>query len=221
MMKQLLPHRHKSKIMEKLELLPFPGDVTWNGSIIYLDRDGVINIGSEDYINSPEELIILPGVADSLVKLKLAGFRLCLVTNQSPINRGLWGHEILEKIHDKLIAELLNDDKNAFLDLILYSPYAPMENSIARKPEPGMLRSGNIIINSAELNIKIPLESSSLSPSILFSEGGMSAMVGDRYVDYLAGKSHGVRTFIVNPAIGLPQVISRILDKNDKGDVMQ
>lgn len=220
-MEQLLPYRHKSKIMEKLELLPFPDDVVWNGSIVYLDRDGVINIGSENYINSPSELIIMPGVAEALATLKLAGFRLCLVTNQSPVNRGLWGHDILEKIHDRMINELITQDSNAIFDLILYSPYTPMEKSISRKPEPGMLRSGNIIINSAELNILINPKFPYLEEDILFPEGDMSAMVGDRYVDYCAGTSHGIRSFIVNPSIGLPEVISRILDKNDKGDVMQ
>ena len=48
----------------------------------------------------------------------------------------------------------------------------------------------------------------------------MSAMVGDRLVDIQAGNAHGVRTFLVNPDLGLPQVIDRILDKNDKGDVL-
>ena len=46
-MEKLLPYRHKSKISKKLNLTRFPNDIKWNGSIIYLDRDGVINKGSE------------------------------------------------------------------------------------------------------------------------------------------------------------------------------
>ena len=69
-MNQLLPYRHKANLFDKLQLSPFPKNRIWNGSIIYLDRDGVLNIGSENYINNPEELIILPGVADSIARLK-------------------------------------------------------------------------------------------------------------------------------------------------------
>jgi len=219
-MGELLPHRHKSGIGEKLNLTKFPNDVSWNGSIIYLDRDGVINKGSENYINSREEFVLLPDVAESLARLREFGFRTCLVTNQSPINRGYWDHETLEGIHQKMIEELSNLNINAVIDLILYSPYSPEENSISRKPGAGMLRAGNIILNSSELGITLPLNFDSLDEDLLFEEGSMSAMVGDRYVDYQAGKSHGVRSFLVNPNRGLPDVINRILDKNDKGDVL-
>ena len=219
-MNQLLPHRHKANLFDNIDLSPFPNNISWNGSIIYLDRDGVLNRGSENYINNPEELEILPGVAKSIAKLKKSGFRLCLVTNQSPINRGLWDHQMLERIHEKMIYELKEKDEHAELDLILYSPYAPFENSISRKPNSGMLMAGNIIINSSENSKKItPYDD--LKKSYLFEEGKMSAMVGDRIVDIEAGKSHSVRTFLVNPNIGLPHVIDRILDKTDKGDVLQ
>ncbi|MAT48358.1 MAG: hypothetical protein CMA27_00835 [Euryarchaeota archaeon] len=219
-MDELLPYRHKSGIGEKLNLTKFPNDVSWNGSIIYLDRDGVINKGSENYINSRDEFVLLPDVAKSLARLRKSGFRTCLVTNQSPINRGYWSHKTLEEIHEKMIEELSNLNVNAVIDLILYSPYSPEENSISRKPGTGMLRAGNIILNSSELGINLPSNFDSLDEALLFEEGSMSAMVGDRYVDYQAGKSHGVRTFMVNPNSGLSEVINRILDKNDKGDVL-
>ena len=218
-MNQLLPYRHRANLFDKLQLSPFPENRIWNGSIIYLDRDGVLNIGSENYINNPEELIILPGVADSIARLKKNGFRICIVTNQSPINRGFWSHDMLESIHEKLIDELKIKNKQAVLDLILYSPYAPFEDSIARKPSSGMLMAGNLIINHSEREER-PIDYNELSDHDLFDEGEMSAMVGDRLVDIQAGNAHGVRTFLVNPDLGLPQVIDRILDKNDKGDVL-
>jgi len=218
-MNQLLPYRHRANLFDKLQLSPFPENRIWNGSIIYLDRDGVLNIGSENYINNPEELIILPGVADSIARLKKNGFRICIVTNQSPINRGFWSHDMLESIHEKLIDELKIKNKQAVLDLILYSPYAPFEDSIARKPSSGMLMAGNLIINHSERG-EPPIDYNELDNHDLFDEGEMSAMVGDRLVDIQAGNAHGVRTFLVNPNLGLPQVIDRILDKNDKGDVL-
>ena len=110
-------------------------------------------------------------------------------------------------------------NKHAVLDLILYSPYAPFEDSIARKPSSGMLMAGNLIINHSERG-EPPIYYNELGVHDLFDEGEMSAMVGDRSVDIQAGNAHGVRTFLVNPDLGLPQVIDRILDKNDKGDVL-
>ncbi len=219
-MDQLLPYRHKSGIKKPLKLKKLPNNIQWNGAIIYLDRDGVINKGSEAYINSIDELEILPNVSNAIAKLKKKGYRICIVTNQSPINRGFWGHDTLEKIHEKLIEELLKTNKDAIIDLILYSPYAPNEESLARKPNSGMLRAGNIIINSAELNLELPEEFNIGSKKPLFDENKMSAIVGDRYVDYMAGIGHGIRAFIVNPNIGLPQVIDRLLDKTDKGDAL-
>lgn len=216
---QLLPFRHKSKIWDELILKPLPKK--WNGGIIYLDRDGVINRGSENYINSVEELEILPNVAESLSRLRNEGFRLCLVTNQSPVNRGLWSHQVLADIHDHLIETLIKENDDAIFDLILYSPYTPQEDSISRKPNPGMLMAGNIIINSAHNNLTIDQNISDLSICDLFVEHSLSSMVGDRMVDLIAGKSHGIRSFLVDPDIGLPHVIDRILDKNDKGDAIE
>ena len=133
----LPPFRHRSKLNSKIILPPLP--TLWMGKIAYLDRDGVINYGSENYINSVEELVLFPEIGQSIGKLRREGFRICVVTNQSPIGRELWTHENLAEIHDHLSESLLEQDSDAFLDLILYSPYAPWEGSWARKPNPGML----------------------------------------------------------------------------------
>jgi len=246
-----LPFRHKSELFKQLDLHPFPNDIEWNGSIIYLDRDGVLNKGSENYINSPEELEILPGVANSIARLKESGFRICVVTNQSPINRGYWGHEMLEEIHEKLILELKNNNKNAHIDLILYSPYTPSEDSISRKPRTGMIIAGQIVITASEKFADAPTHFDEPNPNLwarnydefinedlepysffydAMGEGPMSALVGDRMVDYQAAERHNaplgksenrIRPFLVDGNIGLPQVIDRLLDKTDKGDVLQ
>jgi hypothetical protein len=61
----LLPHRDGDDLDAPLELKPLPNG-PWEGKIAYLDRDGVLNQGSENYINSPDELVILPGVSNSI-----------------------------------------------------------------------------------------------------------------------------------------------------------
>ena len=68
----------------------FPTGITSNGAIAYIDRDGVLNIGSSSYINRPEELKILENAPKVIGDLKRLGFYVCIVTNQSPIMRGLW-----------------------------------------------------------------------------------------------------------------------------------
>ena len=60
----LIPKRDGAEIDSPLDLLPLPNNGVWNGKIAYLDRDGVLNIGSANYINSPEELVVFPNTAD-------------------------------------------------------------------------------------------------------------------------------------------------------------
>ena len=96
----LIPKRDGAEIDSPLDLLPLPNGGTWDGKIAYLDRDGVLNVGSENYINSPEELEVFPNTADSVAALRESGFRVCVVTNQSPVGRGLWSDENLHTINE-------------------------------------------------------------------------------------------------------------------------
>ena len=74
----------------------------WEGQIAYLDRDGVLNRWKEDYVNSPDDVEILSGSGKALSRLRGMGFRICVVTTQSPIGRGMWGHDVLAQINDRL-----------------------------------------------------------------------------------------------------------------------
>ncbi len=204
----LIPHRDATVLDSPLDLEPLPNG-PWEGKIAYLDRDGVLNKGSENYINSPNEVLILPGVSDSIASLREHGFRICVVTNQSPIGRGLWSSENLHLIHQKIRELLLEENPNSHLDLILYSPYAPWEGAWARKPNPGMLEASRQIIFASENNIDINL-SFDTEWTDRFDESG-SVMVGDRAVDMEAASNFGVRGIRCNPDIGLPGVMSEIL----------
>jgi len=204
----LLPHRDGNDLDSPLELHPLPNGV-WDGKIAYLDRDGVLNKGSENYINSIDELVILPGVSDSVAALREAGFRICVVTNQSPIGRGIWTSKNLNSIHIRMRELLLEENSNAHLDLILYSPYAPWDGAWARKPNPGMLEAGRQIISASENNI---------IPNLKFDidwenrpDESTSVMVGDRNVDMAAASNFGVRGFRCDPDVGLPDVLAKIL----------
>ncbi len=207
----LPPHRDGSPLESALELEFLPSGKEWEGKIAYLDRDGVLNAGSEFYINSPAELSLLPGTSMALADLRRAGFRICVITNQSPVGRGHWGHDTLAEIHSKLRAMLLEGDPDAIIDLLLYSPYVPTEGSWARKPNPGMLEAGRQLIENSHSSPGSEVE-------ILFDqewenrpdESG-SVLVGDRSSDLAAAEAHGVRGVRCDPSVGLSGVIGEIL----------
>ena len=204
----LLPHRDDNDLDSPLDLHPLPNGV-WNGKIAYLDRDGVLNKGSANYINSPNELVILPGVSNSVAALRESGFRVCVVTNQSPIGRGLWDSKVLHSIHNKMRKLLLEGNPNAHLDLILYSPYSPWDGAWARKPNPGMLEAARQIISAAENNLEVNLKFDIAWKNR--PDESTSVMVGDRGVDMEAALNFGVRGIRCDSDIGLPQVLSKIL----------
>jgi D-glycero-D-manno-heptose 1,7-bisphosphate phosphatase len=108
-----------------------------NKKFIFLDRDGVINRDSYNYIRSPDEYEFLPGSLDAIVKLTRAGYQIGVATNQSGIARGYYDVEMLTKIHEKLV----NTVRIAGGDIaaIVYCPHHPNVGCTCRKPNPGML----------------------------------------------------------------------------------
>ena len=208
----MFPHRHKSHLLEPLDLHPLPTDVPWSGKIAYLDRDGVLNVGSKYYINDINEVVILPEAGICVGKLRRSGFRICICTNQSPIDRGWWDHSRLAKIHDYIQDKLLEQDEDAILDLILYSPYHPISNSFARKGNPGMLQAGRQILEAAHDNLSLMESNFYYADEYKGYDESESVMVGDRPVDMEAASNHSVRGILVNGKIGLLDAINEILD---------
>ena len=208
----------------------FPSNTLPNGSIAYLDRDGVINIGSPNYINNPDELILLEGAAHSIGELKRSGFFTCIVTNQSAISRGLWNELRLTEIHSKMQELLLIEDKDAHIDLVITCPHRQIDRCNCRKPMPGMLHLGHAQLrgnlslqDGLNVNVTIPKQVTRVNwwkdkPLPL---NQLDFIVGDRKSDLGAGWARGIRLFKVNPNIGLAQVINRVVDFTDDGDIFQ
>ncbi|DAC21587.1 MAG TPA: HAD-IIIA family hydrolase [Candidatus Thalassarchaeaceae archaeon] len=204
-------HRHRASLLDPLDLPKLP--VAWVGRIAYLDRDGVINIGKETYVNDVSEVEMLRGAGQAIGQLRRSGFRIVICTNQSPIGRGWWDHETLAKIHDYIQDKLLEEDEDAYLDLILYSPYAPWLGAHARKGNPGMLEAGRQLIEAAESGLLLDDESfmdADAYASSDFDETS-SVMVGDRSVDMEAADAFGVRGIQVDGAFGVASAIDSIL----------
>jgi len=196
-------------------MTPLPEGIQWTGRIAYLDRDGVLNRGSENYINSPEEIVILDGAADSVAKLRGAGFRVCVVTNQSPVGRGHWTHDELALIHHRLRYLMVQENADAVIDLILYSPYVPRENSWARKPNPGMLEAGRQLLNAAHDDQDQRIEIKFGEDWKGRAEEPGSVLVGDRTSDMEAARNHGIIGLKCSSEEGLAGVIAEVLGEEN------
>jgi D-glycero-D-manno-heptose 1,7-bisphosphate phosphatase len=106
--------------------------------LIILDRDGVINQDSDLYIKSPDEWIPLPGSLEAIARLNQWGYRIVVCTNQSGIGRGLFGMDVLNAIHDKMIKAAAH--AGGTIDAIFFCPHTNADDCDCRKPKPGMLR---------------------------------------------------------------------------------
>lgn len=105
--------------------------------LIILDRDGVINEDSDEYIKTPAEWTPISGSLQAIADLNRAGHQVVVTTNQSGIARGLYTENDLTAIHQKMIVALA--EVGGHLDGIFYCVHHPDENCKCRKPKPGML----------------------------------------------------------------------------------
>jgi D-glycero-D-manno-heptose 1,7-bisphosphate phosphatase len=108
-----------------------------NLKYVFLDRDGVLNRKAPpaQYITRPEELVILPGVEEAVAALNRAGRKVIVVTNQRGIALGLYSHDDLNRIHDKLRAQLAAH--GGHLDAIYVCPHEAGQCN-CRKPLTGL-----------------------------------------------------------------------------------
>lgn len=105
--------------------------------LVILDRDGVINEDSDDYIKSPSEWIAIPGSAEAIARLTQAGYRVVVATNQSGIGRRYFDLDTLNAIHTKMRATIAS--AGGELAGIFFCPHAPDQNCDCRKPRPGLI----------------------------------------------------------------------------------
>jgi D-glycero-D-manno-heptose 1,7-bisphosphate phosphatase len=142
---------------------------------VFLDRDGVLNAsvirGGKPYPpGSLVQLEILPGVRESLAKLREAGFLNIVVTNQPDVATGVQTLEVVEAIHSRLLRELA-------LDAVEVCYHIDADACSCRKPKPGLLLQA-----SASYDIELP----------------RSYLVGDRWRDVAAGQAVGCGCFFVD-----------------------
>jgi len=105
--------------------------------LVILDRDGVINRDSADFVKSAAEWQPLPGSMAAIGLLSKAGYKVCVATNQSGLGRGLFSRQALYAMHRKL--RRLAAAEGGRIDRIVICPHHPDAGCDCRKPQPGML----------------------------------------------------------------------------------
>ncbi len=157
-----------------------------SGYTIFLDRDGTLN-PDPGYIKSPDQFELFPGVSEALARLKRAGARLIIVTNQSGIARGLLSRKDLDAVHMKL--KRLLDGAGVTLDAIYFCPHHPDDGCECRKPNRGM-------IDQAVRECGVTLDHSYL--------------IGDHSRDIELARRVGVRSILVTTGVVSPQEAERL-----------
>jgi len=104
---------------------------------VLLDRDGVINFDSPDYILSPEQWMPIPGSLEAIGRLSGAGILVAICSNQSALGRGMMDEETFRNIHAKMMLAI--EEKGGEVGHAAYCPHKPEEGCACRKPNPGLL----------------------------------------------------------------------------------
>ncbi|WP_020409166.1 D-glycero-beta-D-manno-heptose 1,7-bisphosphate 7-phosphatase [Hahella ganghwensis] len=105
--------------------------------LIILDRDGVINQDSDDYVKSLDEWHPIPGSIEAIARLTKAGFLVAVATNQSGVARGYFTEQTLHDMNKKMLD--LVEEAGGSIDAIAYCPHGPEDHCDCRKPAPGLI----------------------------------------------------------------------------------
>lgn len=146
---------------------------------VILDRDGVINVDSADYIKSADEWNPIEGSLEAIAKLSQNGFKVVVATNQSGLARGLFTKSDLDNIHHKLVCAV--EELDGKIAGIFYCPHGPSENCECRKPKTGLLVQIENTFGCSLIN---------------------APFIGDSSKDILAGQAHGCKAILVETGNG-------------------
>ena len=142
--------------------------------LVILDRDGVINHDSVDFIKNPAEWHPIAGSIDAIAKLNSAGFDVAIATNQSGVGRGLFDEAALDLIHDKMLR--LVREAGGDIVKIAYCPHHPDEGCECRTP-------GTLLFEQISESLGVDLNG--------------VAMIGDSTRDIIAARAVGGRALLV------------------------
>jgi len=142
--------------------------------LVILDRDGVINHDSDNFITSPDEWRAIDGSLDAIARLSAAGFDVAVATNQSGVGRKLLDLPTLEAIHTKMRHQVR--EAGGVISRIVFCPHHPDDGCNCRKPGVGLfVQLGH--------ELGVPL--------------GRVPMIGDSARDIVAARAVGGRPILV------------------------
>jgi D-glycero-D-manno-heptose 1,7-bisphosphate phosphatase len=159
--------------------------------LIILDRDGVINIDSDQFIKTPDEWKPIPGSLEAIARLTRDGWRVVVATNQSGLARGLFEMATLNAIHAKMHKAAAQ--MGGRIEAVFYCPHAAEMDCECRKPRPGLFNEIATRYNRDLQGV----------PSI-----------GDSLRDLEAAASVGARPFLVKTGKGMKTLAAGGLPKD-------
>ncbi len=159
---------------------------------VLLDRDGVINQESDDFIKSPEEWLPIEGSLEAIALFNEQGYKVVVITNQSGLARGLFDLETLEKIHAKM--RFMTEEKGGKIDAIYFCPHGPDDDCNCRKPKPGLLKTFAADFHADLAAITVIGDS--------LRDLQAAEAVGAKPILVKTGK--GLRTLLNNPHLNIP-----------------
>ncbi|MBS4049615.1 MAG: D-glycero-beta-D-manno-heptose 1,7-bisphosphate 7-phosphatase [Methylomonas sp.] len=106
---------------------------------VILDRDGTINVDSDEFVKSPEEWLPLPGSLEAIAELNRHGFKVVVITNQSGVARGLFDLSTLSAMHDKM--QRMAAALGGRIEAIYFCPHGPKDRCGCRKPKVGLFEA--------------------------------------------------------------------------------
>ena len=151
---------------------------------VLLDRDGVINFDSPDYILAPEQWEAIPGSVEAIGRLTRAGIPVAICSNQSGLGRGMMNEELFHAIHAKMLLAI--EEAGGMLTHAAYCPHKPEDKCSCRKPLPGLL------LESLEA---------------IGVDAKDAVMIGDSTRDIEAAHAAGVPSMLVQSGYGNAEVI--------------
>jgi D-glycero-D-manno-heptose 1,7-bisphosphate phosphatase len=146
---------------------------------VLLDRDGVINYDSDQFIKSEDEWIPIPGSLEAIALFNQSHYKVVVITNQSGLGRGLFNEVTLMGMHNKM--HRLTRFKGGEIENIYYCPHVPEDQCDCRKPKPGLLKQF-----SKDKNI--------LLSNVYF--------IGDKLADIQAAEAGGAKPLLVKTGKG-------------------
>jgi heptosyltransferase-2 len=167
-----------------------------DGVTVFLDRDGTLNY-DPGYLKVAAELKLLAGVGPALARLKRAGARLVVVTNQSGVGRGIVTLKDLEAIHARL--EGLLEQEDAALDAIYFCPHHPGDGCRCRKPNVGMVERA---VSELHLDLR------------------RSYLVGDHARDIQLANRVGAKAILITTSLVDAQALDRLKDEQAMPDAV-